>query len=171
MIERPGHRAGSAFGIRLRAAGSEFWVAFGFLVLGLFVAAYCRATLEMFASYGPGPGFAPVVTGLGLAGVAGWRVLALWRAGPAGREATDGATDREPLRRAVLLILAVSVTLPLMDWLGSTVALTILSFVMMRGIQRDPLTISVATSLLMPAALVWLFRTPLSIPLPRGIFF
>lgn len=152
--------------IRFRLEAS---VACAFALIGIFVAIYCSITLQFMAVYGPGPAFAPVLTGAALAAISIAKLLAILKADRTWIKAVDVSAPE--LKKSTIVVILTIIAVVLMDVLGSTVSLALFSFIIMRWIQKEKWLSSIMTAAVLPACLVWIFRVPLSIPIPQGYFF
>jgi len=137
-----------------------------FALIGAYVCVHGLINLQMWAVYGPGPAFAPVLTGGGLVVVSLLKVLAI-----TGESAwnEDSAWDLDTLRNpAAVLALAVLAAIAV-QWVGTAVALSAFVLAVMLRIQRETWQMSISVALVVPFGIVWLFREVLSIPLPASM--
>ncbi|TVR08242.1 MAG: tripartite tricarboxylate transporter TctB family protein [Salinarimonadaceae bacterium] len=151
----------------------ELVVACAFCATGLFVTVYGLATLKFWAVYGPGPAFVPALTGCLLALIGALKAVLLQRARRA-RVPARGAGqdwDVETLVKPLFSLVLIGATGFAIAWLGTTVGLVIFVLVMALLIERETVTLALIVAAVLPASLVWLFRSALSIPLPHGFFF
>ena len=148
-------------------------VAIFFAILGAYVVVESHARLPYQAEYGPGPGFLPILLGIGMI-FASASLLFQTFIGPSHEKKSDMATAdtfRGTARvGSAFLLFAASVLL--FENAGFFISFGLLVFSLTYFVERGrlPLKTIVGIALLMPIAFISVFKLLLNVALPGGPF-
>ncbi len=119
---------------------------------------------EYLGPDGPGPGFFPVWYGIAMAALSGVLVVSsVWR------EHSSGRVEWKKIRRALVVWLALAVSVAALKPLGFVVSFAALTFFIAAVMYRRPPALAAALALANAAAFYVLFPLALGVPLPAGV--
>jgi hypothetical protein len=146
---------------QLRAAKGELLLALIFAALGiLWIVVSLR--MPLWHEFAPESGFLPLIFGVLLTGLSGIILADLLIAG--GAAGPDGE-----LRKPLLLLAALTVTVAGLEVVGFAAAIFLLLMFLYGVIERLPILTVTIVSASVTAGLYLVFKTWLGVPLPTGL--
>ena len=122
--------------------------------------------LPYMSGFAPGSGFLPLWLGIALVALSSIFILGRLRTA---RITDSHSTEILPLQsRPVLIVLGLIVCIGMMETVGFVVAITAYLLYLTRWVERESWLASLGVSIGAALALHLIFRTWLSVPLPRG---
>jgi putative tricarboxylic transport membrane protein len=109
----------------------------------------------------PAAGFFPLWIAVALVGLVSVLLITQWRTAP------PIASPARP-RRPALVVLALAVSVSLLDRIGFAAAVAGLVLFLVGYVEQAPWRVTLASAIVIPGAITLVFRILLSIPLPRG---
>ena len=146
--------------MEMRAAKGELLLALVFAATGV-LWILVSLGLPLWQGFAPDSGFLPLIYGILLAGLSLVILADLLFAG--GASAPD-----EQLRKPLLLLLALTVTVAGLEVAGFSASIFLLLMFLYGVLERLPLLTSAVVSAAITGALYLVFKTWLSVPLPTG---
>ncbi|HXF54912.1 MAG TPA: tripartite tricarboxylate transporter TctB family protein [Hyphomicrobiaceae bacterium] len=148
--------------MEFRAARGELLLALVFAATGILWVLVALG-LPLWQGFAPDSGFLPLIYGALLTGLSLVIVADLVLAGPAGSAQESG------LRKPLLVLLALAVTVAGLEVVGFSASIFLLLMFLYAVIERLPILSAGVVSVAVTAGLYVVFRTWLSVPLPRGV--
>ena len=146
--------------MEMRAAKGELLLALVFAATGV-LWILVSLGLPLWQGFAPDSGFLPLIYGILLAGLSLVILADLLFAG--GASAPD-----EQLRKPLLLLLALTVTVAGLEVAGFSASIFLLLMFLYGVLERLPILTSGVVSAAITGALYLVFKTWLSVPLPTG---
>lgn len=116
----------------------------------------------------PGPGFWPALLSGALVVLGLVLVVSRLAGGPAGGDFDP--PSRSGLRRVLGVWILVLASTLLMEPVGFTVAMVLLSVVIVLVVERKRSVFALVAAVALPVGVYWLFSGPLQVSLPTGLF-
>jgi hypothetical protein len=146
--------------MRGRPAKGELALALVFGATGIVWIAVA-AGMRLWQGFAPESGFLPLIYGVLLAALSGAILVDLFLA-------PRDETEREPIGKPLVLLLALTATAVGISVVGFAVAIFLLMAFLFAGLERLPLLPSLVVAGATTGALVLIFKVWLDVPLPLG---
>lgn len=135
-------------------------------LIGLIGAAWILMSLDLSYMEGPVPGggYLPFWIGIILVSLLGMHVVLSWRERPRHPAKTESVS----YRKQVLIVAALFACIALIEPIGFGAAVALFIAFLLGYVERLNWQAVAGVAILAPTCLVFVFRTLLSVPLPRG---
>ncbi|QQK77719.1 tripartite tricarboxylate transporter TctB family protein [Salicibibacter cibarius] len=149
---------------------AEIIFAFMLLLFSIFMLVEALG-FEYSSDFGPGPGFAPVWLSIILILLATTLILSHTVKKEDHNEGQSFFKSKKGLKQASVFLLALIISITLVDVLGLILVLTLFSFFTFKFIEKYSWVSSVGVSLGSMVFVIVVFNVWLDIPTPTGLFF